>query len=850
MALLLCTGAKAQTYVTIPDPVFVSYLHSNYSSCMSGNQMDITCSAILSATYVDVNSLSISDLSGIQYFSALQTLNCSGNLLVSIPSLPSTVKTFNCSYNQLSALPALPSGLTSLDCSANPLYSLPALPANLQTLVCNNDFLTTLPVLPLNLFSLEAAYNQLTSLPTLPNMINTLGCSENQITNLPPLPGSLAYLYCSGNDLSVLPALGNLNTLNCSDNPLYSLPALPNSMQYLTCRFIHLTNLPALPLYLKKLDCELNDISSLPALPSSLLQLDCGYNSLTALPALPAGLQLVQCSYNNLTLLPSLPSSLITLSCTHNLLTDLPVLPATLQGFYCEENNISCFPVFPSSLTHSTWFSFLPNPVACLPNYVSAMNSAELSIPLCLSSNPYGCSEAQGIAGNIYNDVNLNCVLDPGDVGLVNVPVKLHDAADSLLCIQYSYSNGIYNFPQDSSGVYKVSIDTANLSCFIQCPYPGNDSTVILTPSQMLAPAVSFGIGCKPGFDLGVKAVTPHGSVVPGVQHLLTVRAGDLSSWYGLHCAAGVSGQVKITVTGPVVFDSIFGGVIIPSVAGNTYTFNVGNFGYDQEVFGMLFTTDSTATSLDQVCVTAEVSLLAGDSDSTNNTYNFCYHVNNSYDPNMKETYPVSVPPGYDDWFTYTIHFQNTGNSPAININVKDTLSGLLDEGTFEVIGYSHPLITTITENKINFRFPGIMLPDSASAPQSSIGYVQYRVKPEFSYPSGTLINNTASIYFDYNAPVVTNTTVNEFVEPLAVSAFAEDVNFSVYPNPGTGMFNVSVPGTSGKVQRVEVYNLLGELLLSERFAGNSAVIDLSGQPEGIYILRLNGSLNRRLVKQ
>jgi uncharacterized repeat protein (TIGR01451 family) len=66
-------------------------------------------------------------------------------------------------------------------------------------------------------------------------------------------------------------------------------------------------------------------------------------------------------------------------------------------------------------------------------------------------------------------------------------------------------------------------------------------------------------------------------------------------------------------------------------------------------------------------------------------------NVVNSYDPNMKEVYPVNVLPGYDDWFTYTIHFQNTGNAPAFNIRLRDTLDANLDINSFEVRGYSHP---------------------------------------------------------------------------------------------------------------------------------------------------------------
>jgi hypothetical protein len=57
--------AKAQ-WVTIPDPNFVTYLQTNYPSCMNGNQMDTTCAGIVNATSLDVSlTFAISDLNGV-----------------------------------------------------------------------------------------------------------------------------------------------------------------------------------------------------------------------------------------------------------------------------------------------------------------------------------------------------------------------------------------------------------------------------------------------------------------------------------------------------------------------------------------------------------------------------------------------------------------------------------------------------------------------------------------------------------------------------------------------------------------------------------------------------------------
>jgi uncharacterized repeat protein (TIGR01451 family) len=151
----------------------------------------------------------------------------------------------------------------------------------------------------------------------------------------------------------------------------------------------------------------------------------------------------------------------------------------------------------------------------------------------------------------------------------------------------------------------------------------------------------------------------------------------------------------------------------------------------------LIFQTDSNAQTINSICVNVEISTTPQDADTSNNVYNFCYNVLNSYDPNMKEVYPVDVLPGYDDWFTYTIHFQNTGNAPAFNIRLRDTIDTNLDINSFEILGYSHPANVTLSGNKLTVKFNSIRLPDSATDFEGSMGYFQYRLKPLTNLPNG-----------------------------------------------------------------------------------------------------------------
>lgn len=77
-----------------------------------------------------------------------------------------------------------------------------------------------------------------------------------------------------------------------------------------------------------------------------------------------------------------------------------------------------------------------------------------------------------------------------------------------------------------------------------------------------------------------------------------------------------------------------------------------------------------------------------------------------------------------------------------------------------------------------------------------------------------------------------------------------DEHTMTVYPNPTTGLFVIE--GLEYGTQQVQLYNSLGELVLSGEYASGQA-IDISDQPAGIYYLRVNGSLgveSHKAVKQ
>ncbi len=335
----LTFSARAQ--YTIPDSGFINWLNTNgYSSCLTGNQLDTNCAALLNAKYINISYKNVNNLNGIQFFKGLDSLRCNADTVLQfIPSLPAHLKFFECRNNSITVLPPLPDSLTTLACESNPIATLPPLPGTLKYLTCYN--------------------NLLHSLPTLPSGILELYCSGNQIDSLPPLPDSLTIFSCFSNNLKALPALPvGLLQLACANNPLHTLPTLP-------------------PL---------------------LRNLDCNNDSLTALPSLPDSLSYLGCYHNQLTTIPALPTALTALNCEYNKLISLPDLPDSLNQLYCDNNpTLHCFPVL-----KTIWdFEFYNTGASCLPNYgnVYISNPSLTSLPICDSSNnTHGCTIISGIS--------------------------------------------------------------------------------------------------------------------------------------------------------------------------------------------------------------------------------------------------------------------------------------------------------------------------------------------------------------------------------------------------------------------------------------------------------------------
>ncbi len=163
----------------------------------------------------------------------------------------------------------------------------------------------------------------------------------------------------------------------------------------------------------------------------------------------------------------------------------------------------------------------------------------------------------------------------------------------------------------------------------------------------------------------------------------------------------------------------------------------------------------------------------------------FCAIVTGPYDPNDKTAIPEGF--GTDHFIhqnvelNYRIRFQNIGTDTAFQVVVRDTLSEHLDIASFQQGASSHPYQLEIVGNNIlKFTFSNINLVDSTTNEPDSHGFVSFNICQMNNLPIGTMIYNSAAIYFDYEAPIITNQTYHEVGEDFIPNSNLTGVNVQV----------------------------------------------------------------------
>ncbi|MBN8680223.1 MAG: T9SS type A sorting domain-containing protein [Chitinophagales bacterium] len=235
----------------------------------------------------------------------------------------------------------------------------------------------------------------------------------------------------------------------------------------------------------------------------------------------------------------------------------------------------------------------------------------------------------------------------------------------------------------------------------------------------------------------------------------------------------------------------------------------------------------------------------------------FCAEVRTAFDPNDKRGFPL----GYGDHhyidrgipIDYMIRFQNTGNDTAFLVVLRDTLPTTLDASTLRMGAGSHPFTWELDgQGVLTCRFANIMLPDSNTNEPASHGYVTFSVLPRADLSAGTQVLNRAAIYFDFNAPVLTeyamHTVDSNFITVDIQTTPATAPVVSAWPNPARDQVWLELPAGFSYPCRLNLYDTFGRLIREEKVSSNRQVLARQSLPSGVYLLELTDGTGKKGV--
>jgi uncharacterized repeat protein (TIGR01451 family) len=440
--------------------------------------------------------------------------------------------------------------------------------------------------------------------------------------------------------------------------------------------------------------------------------------------------------------------------------------------------------------------------------------------------------ECQAVSGKVYQDDNSNCIPDGNEFPMIGQWINIQP--------------GNYLIPTDANGEYYYLVDTGTTTVTVNalpnyysglCPATGHTINLDTAGGSNL----NFGYVPVPNVtDVAIEATATRfrpgftGRLYLNIENVGTLpQNGTIQLTLDSAMTAGMSSQTSTGQTG------------------QTLTWNYAGLSPTQTDRLWLEASIDTTTRLgDTLCIIANIfSNVGADADTLNNVDTLKVIVTGSYDPNDKQVVPAGrgadgdIP--YDtETLTYTVRFQNTGTDTAFTVVIRDEIDADLDLSTMSILGASHAYRFEIEEGqKVNWTFDNILLPDSNINEPASHGFIKYTISLKPNLPIGTQIENTAFIYFDFNAPIITNTTVNTLANfATSISPVIKPNALKMWPNPATHEANFQIEKPVHQA-RMTILDLQGRTVAMKRnITEQTFSIPLYDLLPGMYMYRLEES--------
>lgn len=471
-----------------------------------------------------------------------------------------------------------------------------------------------------------------------------------------------------------------------------------------------------------------------------------------------------------------------------------------------------------------TWQSTgIPVPIGS--NYNMISHNGSLYVYGDIMASVWKLDAPQVISGIVYHDANANGAHDQDEFGIPQI--MIHSQSNQT----YAMSGPTGAFSFNYSGVEEQFTVEVNNPAYTAVP----QNFSVNAPGE-----INIGIQIQGAIaDLLVDAI-PLSPFRPGFSTSAIVHIANLGN-------VAQGGILFVELPNNV---SLTSSSIAPvSQAGNSLEFSVDTLqAFESGQIQLNMLTSVNANLGDPALFSASLTTAINDINTANNQATDSSIIVGAYDPNDKacDRGELVTPDQLNasNEFEYLIRFQNTGSYYAENVIIKDTISSDLDLSSLRIIAASDSMLVTFNEgNLLNFNFPLIFLPDSTTNEPESHGFVKYAIRTKPDIQLGSVIKNTAYIYFDFNEPIVTNTTETLYDFLTSTENWNQENFVQIYPNPTRSSIRINeVP----QATLVSFTDLSGKQVLSIPFS--NLEIDLSSLNPGIYlgsIIVNNGATKR-----
>lgn len=443
------------------------------------------------------------------------------------------------------------------------------------------------------------------------------------------------------------------------------------------------------------------------------------------------------------------------------------------------------------------------------------------------------------IRGTVYDDRNNNCVMGANEIKLGGGYVKYVASSTTWSSV---HSNGTYDI------TLPVGINNGNVQFInpygyyyinwgsVTCPASGNIPVTFPNFNPTIQANKNFGLTMNDTCARVGSSIYMGGSR-PCFDQSTYTNVFNFSPYTAYNVVTEITLDNRLTVN--------YVSMPATTVNGNVYTYMFDSIPAFQNK-SIYFNTAVACNAVVGDSLYSKINTTFSPSACVDSLWSFDDYKRRltlSYDPNNKETVSHETAQiAATDVLDYVINFQNTGTDTAFTVTLIDTLPAQLIPTSLIPLNSSHNYTYYLMANNVvKFLFHNINLPDSATNQEGSKGFISFRIKQTPNNPQGTIIKNKAGIYFDYNAPIITNYTHNIIsLVTSEVQPYTEG-DVKVMPNPFSDVTRFVFTNKSKNTKAtISIFDVTGKLVDEvKNISGNSYEYKNDQLTEQLYFYKV-----------